>query len=131
MNNDSINQPGRDEEKVQPESNDKDGVKDPKSQPERNEGEKTRIPSPEIFKDTIYKTGSINKVMSELGPYLNLGVQIAITVGVCAIIGWWLDKQLGTQPILLLICSLGGVVLGMYNFFRNISELEKRKKTKK
>jgi ATP synthase protein I len=33
-------------------------------------------------------------------------------------LGWWLDKQLGTKPWMLLAGSLLGMASGFYHFFK-------------
>ena len=33
-------------------------------------------------------------------------------------LGWWLDKELGTKPWLLLAGSLLGMTSGFYHFFK-------------
>ena len=46
--------------------------------------------------------------LRSLGPYLTLGIQLALSVVVFFFVGKWLDGRLGTSPWLM----LGGVVLG-------------------
>ena len=70
------------------------------------------------------------KIIKELAPYMNLGLQMAITICLFALLGWWLDGWFNTKPMMILICSLLGVAVAMYSFFRTISNLEKRKKQK-
>jgi len=56
---------------------------------------------------------SFAEAMRKVAPYLNLGWNFAITVGVGVAVGWWLDRWLKTSPWLL----LGGIVLGMVGAF--------------
>ncbi len=74
---------------------------------------------------------SKSNIFKELAPYLNLGLQIALSVCLGALFGWWLDKLLDTKPILLIVFSFVGIVAGFYSFFNTISQLEKKKKQKK
>lgn len=70
-------------------------------------------------------------LIGEVAPYMSLGMNLTVTVGVCSILGWWLDGQFDTKPIQLMIFSLMGVAIAIYNFLRTIKELDKRKKEKK
>ena len=45
--------------------------------------------------------------------YLHLGTQMAITISLGVLGGWWLDGRFGTTPVFLVAGSLLGVVLGM------------------
>ncbi len=60
-----------------------------------------------------------SKLLKEIAPYINLGWQLVITIFIFVIIGWFLDKWLETKPIFLIIFSLLGCVVGMYDFIRN------------
>ena len=68
------------------------------------------------------------KIMSQMAPYLNMGWQLAITMGLMVLLGWWLDKKLNTSPYLIVGCSLFGIFAAMYNFFKTIMKLEKENK---
>lgn len=70
------------------------------------------------------------------GPYLTLGLQLALTVIAFFFIGRWLDSALGTAPWLMLGGIALGVTGGMISFFRTVialgkaedQEAEKRRK---
>ncbi len=72
--------------------------------------------------------GAGSKAMRELAPYMNLGINLAVTIGLFCLLGWWLDGKFGTKPLLIIICAFAGIAFGMYNFFRTISDLDKKKK---
>ena len=59
------------------------------------------------------------------GPYLTLGLQLAITVIVFFFIGRWLDGAFGTAPWLMLAGLAVGVTGGMISFFRTVIALGK------
>ncbi len=80
--------------------------------------------------DRKKRKSSLNVVFKELAPYLDLGLRMALTVGLMALLGWWLDTQFDTKPLLLIICSLFGIAAAFVNFFRTISRQEKKKKGK-
>lgn len=69
-----------------------------------------------------------DKVMRELGPYLNLGWQLVISICLMALLGWWLDKHFSTNPVWTIICTLFGVFAGMYSFIRTVINLDKPRK---
>ncbi|MCX7735262.1 MAG: AtpZ/AtpI family protein [Candidatus Kapabacteria bacterium] len=62
---------------------------------------------------------------------MNLGWQLAITIGIMALLGWWLDKYFQTSPILIIIFSLFGIAAGLVNFFKTVLNNSKKDKGKK
>lgn len=47
-----------------------------------------------------------------------LSVEIIAAFVVCGGFGWWLDGQLGTKPIFLLVFVVIGMVVGVYNVYK-------------
>ena len=70
------------------------------------------------------------KAMQENGPYLTLGIQMALTMAAFAGLGWWLDKQNGTS-FWIGICSGFGAVAGLGYFLLVVLRLEKKNDKKK
>lgn len=67
--------------------------------------------------------------MSSAGPFLTLGLQLALSVVVMFFLGRWLDQKFGTDPWLML-CGLAlGVVGGFVHFFRTAIALGKQEDT--
>ena len=54
----------------------------------------------------------------QYGPFLTLGIQLALTVVVCFFLGRWLDSLLGTDPWLMIAGLALGIAGGMINFLR-------------
>jgi F0F1-type ATP synthase assembly protein I len=54
----------------------------------------------------------------EFGPFLTLGIQLAITVVVCFFIGRWLDSVFNTAPWLMIAGLALGITGGLMSFFR-------------
>jgi ATP synthase protein I len=81
------------------------------------------------------KHGSdINRVVSayqKAGPVLNGSWQLMGSTGLGALLGWWLDKKLGTTPWLLLAGSVIGATAGMIAFIRTALAADKKTKTEK
>ena len=69
------------------------------------------------------------KIIQELAPYMTLGLDFAITIGLFALLGYWLDGKYDTKPMWMLILSLFGIVVAFYKFFKVV--LKKKETTKK
>lgn len=65
------------------------------------------------------------KIIKELAPYMTLGIDFALTVGLFALLGYWIDSSYATTPMWTLILSLFGIVVAFYKFFRVV--LKKKK----
>ena len=50
--------------------------------------------------------------------YAGLGVELAATVGVLSLVGWWIDGRFGTAPWGLVVGAVVGLVGGMANLVR-------------
>jgi F0F1-type ATP synthase assembly protein I len=48
----------------------------------------------------------------------NAGFELAATIGGFALLGWWVDRQRGSQPWGVLIGALLGLVGGLYNLIK-------------
>ena len=47
-----------------------------------------------------------------------LGFELAASIAGGALLGWWLDRRLGTAPKLLIALAAVGIVGGLYNVIR-------------
>ena len=65
-----------------------------------------------------------------IAPYLNLGIQMAGTIGVCVALGWWIDEKYALSPIFTLIFTFLGIFAAFYNFFKAVSSNSKNKMKK-
>jgi F0F1-type ATP synthase assembly protein I len=50
--------------------------------------------------------------------FAGVGLQFAITLVVFALVGIWLDRKLGTSPLLVVIGVFGGAGLGFWEMYR-------------
>ncbi|MCH6575936.1 MAG: AtpZ/AtpI family protein [Bacteroidetes bacterium] len=66
------------------------------------------------------KLKNVNKIYREVGPYLGLGMQLAITVTVMVFLGVWLDEKFDLSPLLTIVFAMLGVFAGMYNFIKSV-----------
>ena len=58
-----------------------------------------------------------------LGPYLTMGIQLALSIVVFFFIGKWLDGRFNTTPWLMLGGLLIGGVGGMIKFITSVTKL--------
>lgn len=70
------------------------------------------------------------KSMRDVGPYLGLGLQLAITIVASVLLGSWLDNKFSQNYTFTLILGFLGIGIGLYNLIKTVSYLEKRSKTK-
>ncbi len=63
---------------------------------------------------------------ADFGPFLTLGIQLAIAVVAFFFLGRWLDGLLGTSPWLMIAGVALGTVGGLVQFFRTASALGKK-----
>ncbi len=54
----------------------------------------------------------------DFGPFLTMGIQLALTVVVCFFLGRWLDSELNTSPWLMIAGLVLGIAGGLVSFFR-------------
>lgn len=52
--------------------------------------------------------------------FAGVGIQLGLTFALFALLGWWLDKRLGTSPWLLLTCVVIGATGGLYGVYRRV-----------
>ena len=58
--------------------------------------------------------------MVQVARYSGLGLQLAGSLVLFMLGGSWLDKRLGTSPVLTLIGALVGASAGFYSLYRNL-----------
>lgn len=68
------------------------------------------------------------KSIREVGPYLGLGLQLAVTIVAMVLIGSWADKKFDTGYIFTLIGGILGISVGIYNLIKTVNDLDKRNK---
>ncbi len=66
------------------------------------------------------------RVLGQIGPYLGLGIEFAVTLLVFIFAGHYLDKRWGTDPWLLLAGATLGFLIAFYNFFKTLLKLSDR-----
>ena len=56
----------------------------------------------------------------DIGNYLGLGLQLAVTVVVMVFLGIWLDRKLDTNPWMTVVCSFLGIFAALYSFIKTV-----------
>ncbi|HRP08561.1 MAG TPA: AtpZ/AtpI family protein [Gemmatimonadales bacterium] len=64
------------------------------------------------------------KAMGEGYSLMAAGMTFALTVAATALLGFWLDRRLGTLPLLTLIGTFGGMGLGGFWLWNRIRRAE-------
>ena len=65
--------------------------------------------------------------MREVQPFLWLGWIFACAVSLGVLVGWWLDKKLGTNHVFLLIGAFLGIAAAFVHFFKTVLNWNKKK----
>ncbi len=66
------------------------------------------------------KDGKRGPSYIELTVFASVGTQLVVSIFIGFGMGYWLDKQLGTQPVLMLVFMLLGVAAGFLNIYRTV-----------
>ena len=70
-----------------------------------------------------------SKVWQELAPYMNIGTELAGTVGLFGLVGWFADKYFGTTPWSFVVMLVLGVIVGMTKMIQSVLKSSKSKPT--
>ena len=68
-----------------------------------------------------------NSSLKQVGPYLGLGTQMAVTIVLLTLLGKYIDDSYSTKPIFTIIGAFFGAFAGLYTFIRNVLTLNKKK----
>ncbi|GAB4291564.1 MAG: hypothetical protein Kow0098_10900 [Ignavibacteriaceae bacterium] len=75
--------------------------------------------------DDKKKDDNLSRIYREVGPYLGLGLQLAVTVTAMVLLGVWLDNKFDLSPLLTILFSAFGIFAGLYNFIKSASSPKK------
>ena len=70
--------------------------------------------------ETMTQKSKSGAPSAEVGAYLGVGLQFALTIALSAYGGWWVDARWGTSPWLLIGGCLLGSVGGFYHLYRTL-----------
>jgi len=68
------------------------------------------------------------KILRQIASYSTLGLEMGLSVAVGAIIGYYLDKWLHTEPWLLIVFLIFGAIAGYRSLYRALTRLERENK---
>jgi ATP synthase protein I len=60
--------------------------------------------------------------MSGMGRYMALGIQMVVVTAAIAVIGYWLDKKTGKEPLFLIVFFFLGALGGVAVVWRALQE---------
>jgi ATP synthase protein I len=72
------------------------------------------------------KNEGIGEAYRKAGPWLDASWQLTGSLALWVVVGYLLDRWLGTRPWLLVAGSVLGMILGFYLFFRAVAAIGKR-----
>ena len=81
--------------------------------------------SPEPRPEKSNSAKSFNTSMLEAGPYLSLGIEIAISMVFFVLVGYFADKWLGTSPWLLIVGIVLSLVATGVTLYRAVGEMDR------
>ena len=58
--------------------------------------------------------------------YAGIGLQFALSIVVFMFAGMWLDRRLGTSPLLLILFVFGGASAAFYSIYRKLMAAQRR-----
>jgi ATP synthase protein I len=65
------------------------------------------------------------KLIKQIASYSTLGLEMGLSVAVGAVIGYYIDKWLKTEPWFLIVFLLFGVIAGFRSLYRAAKRLQK------
>ncbi|MBI3909918.1 MAG: AtpZ/AtpI family protein [Armatimonadetes bacterium] len=60
------------------------------------------------------------ELLRQMGILSTVGVLMVVATGIGYLFGSWLDRQLGTSPWLMVVCTTMGVAAGFIELFRTV-----------
>ena len=60
----------------------------------------------------------LSRALRDAGPYLGLGLSLAVTLLLGLGVGYWIDGKLGTRPIFLLVGAAFGMAAVGYQLYK-------------
>jgi F0F1-type ATP synthase assembly protein I len=65
--------------------------------------------------------GKGGTVWTEMGRYAHFGFQLALSMGLFLLGGWWLDGRIGTTPLLTIVGAMVGAAAAFYSMIRQLT----------
>jgi F0F1-type ATP synthase assembly protein I len=75
--------------------------------------------------DDSSQLGGVAGSFQKAAPYINISYVLLASIAMLGVLGWWLDSQFMTKPLLTVLGILLGLFLGLYNLFKVVSKMDK------
>ena len=62
----------------------------------------------------------LGKAWKDVGPYIDLGMRLALTVFLGLFLGCELDKKVGSLPLFTIVGSILGMIGGMMSVYQSV-----------
>lgn len=62
------------------------------------------------------------------GSLAGVGIQLLVSILLFLYLGQWLDKKLGTDPLLLIVGVFVGAALGIYNMYHMLTAAQRKER---
>lgn len=62
----------------------------------------------------------LGKAWKDVGPYIDLGMRLALTVFLGLFLGYELDKKVGSLPLFTIVGSILGMIGGMMSVYQSV-----------
>jgi Putative F0F1-ATPase subunit Ca2+/Mg2+ transporter len=69
-------------------------------------------------RDEDGERGTLARVLQESAPYIGMGSGMAVSLLLSLGAGYWLDRKLGTSPVLLLVGAAFGMFAAGYQLYK-------------
>jgi ATP synthase protein I len=86
--------------------------------------ERTQTPAPKLT-PAIDRAARTSKRMYQGLSASSAGLELGISVGIGALFGAWLDGEFGTEPWMLLVFMLVGVIAGFRGLLRAVARADR------
>jgi F0F1-type ATP synthase assembly protein I len=70
-------------------------------------------------------------VPTSAGSLAGIGVQLLISILLFLYLGQWLDRKLGTEPLLLVVGVFVGAAIGIYNMYLMLTAAQRNERKEK
>lgn len=77
------------------------------------------------------KTRSFVQSYAQASQYIGAGIQLAVSIFLCLLGGAWLDRQIDTSPLFLILGTFLGAVAGFYSLYKIATSAERQRKKEK
>lgn len=77
------------------------------------------------------KPSGLSEGYRRAGPYMGLGIEFAVTIILCFVMGRWADAKFGFTPYLSIGCLFLGMTAAFVNLIRTVNRLQKREEDRR